>query len=397
MRRLLVLFFLLFSPLVARAQANVDLGFQSREDIFFSTSTFVAGDRVRVYARVTNFGLTDVRGTVTFSQGTITLGNAQTISVRAGGAQEEVFVDFTVPASNFNVRAEIQGMDPADENTDNNIVITNVLTPMVDDDHDGIVNASDNCPSLSNSDQANTDGDGSGNACDDDDDNDTLTDVVEIELGTDPLKIDTDGDGIADASDPNPTGAPEKEPVVTPQKSRLATNAPSTTTEPTPNAVLTTPSTTDETTPPSSDSSVQIDGATLQAATETTTQAPAQTGETIVRPSGLAYKQVNWDTYEFAMRGLKDGARVAWNFADGSTSSKMTVDHTFRQPGSYSVKATVTNVDGTESTDSVEITVSFFHFENPAVKFVLSALLFFLLIGCTILVRLRKLRERSSL
>jgi len=42
-----------------------------------------------------------------------------------------------------------------------------------------------------------SDEDGIGNNADPDDDNDSLSDVDESSLGTDPLKADTDGDGVA--------------------------------------------------------------------------------------------------------------------------------------------------------------------------------------------------------
>ncbi|MEP6756686.1 MAG: hypothetical protein ABJA67_14365, partial [Chthonomonadales bacterium] len=39
-----------------------------------------------------------------------------------------------------------------------------------------------------------------------DSDGDGLTDLVELRLGTDPFKADTDGDGVGDATDPCPNG-----------------------------------------------------------------------------------------------------------------------------------------------------------------------------------------------
>jgi hypothetical protein len=49
----------------------------------------------------------------------------------------------------------------------------------VDQDNDGIQDASDNCPAVSNADQANTDGDSQGNACELNDNNDGYSDEQE--------------------------------------------------------------------------------------------------------------------------------------------------------------------------------------------------------------------------
>lgn len=73
-----------------------------------------------------------------------------------------------------------------------------------DSDRDGVMDGEDNCPTVSNTDQINTDRDSQGNACDADDDNDGVVDVEELANGTDPLKADTDGDGVADPKDQYP-------------------------------------------------------------------------------------------------------------------------------------------------------------------------------------------------
>jgi len=69
-----------------------------------------------------------------------------------------------------------------------------------DTDTDGRWDVYDNCPSISNPDQLNTDKDNQGNACDSDDDNDTLPDTWEIANGLDPLvddaQLDNDNDGL---------------------------------------------------------------------------------------------------------------------------------------------------------------------------------------------------------
>jgi len=81
------------------------------------------------------------------------------------------------------------------------------------------INADDNCPSVYNPDQLNSDGRGRwngavpndyasnpnkdkmGDACDEDDDNDGATDAYEIANGTNPLKLDTDGDTVNDGAE----------------------------------------------------------------------------------------------------------------------------------------------------------------------------------------------------
>ena len=73
-----------------------------------------------------------------------------------------------------------------------------------DTDGDLIPDNADNCQSVANADQVNTDSDTLGDACDPDDDNDGLSDTEEATLGTDPLLADTDGDGLDDGVDPNP-------------------------------------------------------------------------------------------------------------------------------------------------------------------------------------------------
>ena len=82
--------------------------------------------------------------------------------------------------------------------SDYNIQHESTLHLLLDADEDDVHDDNDNCPSIANADQLNTDFDAEGNACDTDDDNDGLADITEAELGTDPLKSDTDGDGWSD-------------------------------------------------------------------------------------------------------------------------------------------------------------------------------------------------------
>ena len=67
------------------------------------------------------------------------------------------------------------GIGDADDNCP---VLTNAN--QLDVDLDGSGNVCDNCPEVANADQVDADGDGAGNACDPDDDNDGVDDWIDL-------------------------------------------------------------------------------------------------------------------------------------------------------------------------------------------------------------------------
>ena len=96
--------------------------------------------------------------------------------------------------------------DPFDGlNTGNSFSLRVELAP--DSDGDGALDASDNCPLVSNPDQTDSDGDGLGDACDTDDDNDGVPDISDnCPFSANADQADSDGDGLGDACDGDPDG-----------------------------------------------------------------------------------------------------------------------------------------------------------------------------------------------
>ena len=73
----------------------------------------------------------------------------------------------------------------------------------IDTDGDGALDGDDNCKATSNGSQRDTDGDGRGDDCENDTDGDGLPDSAEAGYGTNKFLADTDGDGLGDLTEVN--------------------------------------------------------------------------------------------------------------------------------------------------------------------------------------------------
>lgn len=329
---------------VHAAQYDYDLGLRA-DDISFSTARMIVGQKVRVYAVVYNYGNKDASAYVSFYQGAELLGDSQAVSVRARGFADEVFVDFIVPNGPFNILASLRGSNPPDENSSNNEALTPLFTPVTDSDNDSVPDNEDNCPTVANSNQQDSDGDKIGDVCDPDNDNDGLTDADEARLGTNPFNPDTDGDGITDSKDINiapPARTPEKSSPVEPSA------------------------------PDKQDKTVSV--ATETPATEKTEPTPSpDTGE---RTSSYPLKIVSadfekrdWGNYAFFAQAAGGTGDYAWNwdFGDGQGALGQNIIHKFRKSGDYQIKVSVKDKNEQVAQTQFSVSVSFYSAANPKV------------------------------
>ncbi|PJE76496.1 hypothetical protein COV05_03965 [Candidatus Uhrbacteria bacterium CG10_big_fil_rev_8_21_14_0_10_48_16] len=383
MKRFLFIIALAFFPYPAHATADLAIG---QTDIFFSHDPLVAGDQVRIYATVNNVGDEDVSGYVSFYQGATLLDDPVVISLLKDGNPEEVYVDFIVPSSKFNILAMIRGTDPTDVNMANDSAVTQILYPIIDDDRDGVANDEDNCISVSNASQLDTDGDGQGDACDPDDDNDGISDEVEAELHTSPTTVDSDGDGVDDSDDAYPNDPQRTEIEVTTEDSPEQAKAEVPSTDAFKRIV-------EEVAKSIKESSSEPERVEANVPEE---KEALVLEEIHISPNAIfRYGQDDWNTFTFDVLSVLDTSMVyVWDFGDGVTSSKSSVQHTYNSSGAYTVTLTMTDGAGIVSNETTTVFVPFFHLENTIILVSLALLVVLLLVGIGFFVALGKKKRQ---
>jgi hypothetical protein len=405
-KRLLIILvsLLIFPGNLLATTYNYDLGI-GPGDISFSKD-LIAGQKIRLYAAIHNYGQNDVAAYITFYQSDALIGDSQVVSVRANGLADEVYVDFTVPTGSFNIRAEIKGQNPKDDNPKNDVTITTLFVPEPDTDKDGIgdnedpdddndnvkdgneprlgtdpknpdtdgdgcLDGQDNFP-LDPDECLDSDGDGIGDNADPDDDNDGLSDVQEKKIGTNPKNTDTDGDGVIDSVDAYPLDPTRSKKVVVQQNNTNTDQTPQDSGSPAENPL-----------PADVISNENINKATIDLDTYNFNLG-----------SKLAIQSTKsaWNTYIFApvLRGIaEDNLQYQWDFGDGVKSNEKIVEHSYTKAGKYLVSLKITGKNDLEISTNKKIIISFFNLANGLILLILSGLLFILLILILSLLRKR--------
>ncbi|MBI4599331.1 hypothetical protein HY732_00230 [Candidatus Uhrbacteria bacterium] len=128
MKRISIIIFTLFLALPSFAQA-AQFAFDAaitQGSVSFSTSQMYAGEQVRIYANIINQGTSDISGGVSFFQGASAIAAPSFFSLKANGANEDVWVDWTPPEGTYNILIKIE-TNGTDQNTTNNTYVTPMM------------------------------------------------------------------------------------------------------------------------------------------------------------------------------------------------------------------------------------------------------------------------------
>jgi hypothetical protein len=342
---------LIFPNIVFGEPISVDLSLNANDVVLSdSSSSLTPGQIVRLYATVVNLGVSDAVGQVLFYlNGSKQVGSAN-VSLKAGGVEDEVFVDFLVPSYEFNVSVKIVSVSPDDQNLSNNEAITVTYHVKKDTDGDGIFDDQDL-----------------------DDDNDGVSDADELKNGTDPLNKDTDGDGVIDSLDVYPLDPNKSKVEVLKPVQKLKTETAKVEQLPTP--------------------TTQKQKATeFSAKTEKKTLVTGSTDSLIDKKNAeekqielvndfynspdvellnqveIVGSQLNWNTFDFNFKTNIENLsteKVAyqWNFGDGVEANK-NGSHKYRSTGEYLITLKVKGPWNNDLYDSVRVRVAFWSVYN---------------------------------
>ena len=124
---------------------------------------------------------------------------------------------------------------------------------------------------------------------------------------------------------------------------------------------------------------------------ETTEDETVDEGLHISPNAVFAYTRDEWNAFTFTvLTNASEQTVYIWDFGDGVTSSKPTVQHVYNTSGAFPVKLTTTDESGIVSSESTTVLVPFFHLKNRLVLASVVLLMLLLLVGIASFVRLGK-------
>ncbi len=117
---------LLAPTFASAAQYQYDAAI-TQGSVSFSQAQFYAGETVRIYANIVNLGTSDISGGVSFFQGASALAAPSPFSLKANGANEDVWIDWTPLEGTYNIMLKIETRE-SDQNQSNNTHVTPMMT-----------------------------------------------------------------------------------------------------------------------------------------------------------------------------------------------------------------------------------------------------------------------------
>lgn len=186
MKRFIPIFFLscmIALPVYAEEAPLKNAGFIP-SNIWYSKEPFFAGEKIRVYTIIFNGSAADLEGSVQFFDNGVAFGKVP-FSLPGGGRVRDIWIDYVAKEGNHVITARLIEVEITGAGGVKRAVVL----------ENSEAGKSEKLIDL------DTDGDAIGNREDLDDDNDGLSDIDEIKNNTNPLKSDSNGNGVSDGEE----------------------------------------------------------------------------------------------------------------------------------------------------------------------------------------------------
>ena len=327
---------------------------------YFGTSVSISGDKVLIGASFKNIGTINAAGSAylydiatgallnTFNNPTPVTGESFGSSVSLSGSKVLI-----------GAPGDYVGSFPAGR--------VYLYSPLPDADGEGIIESVDNCSTVANANQADTDGDRLGNACDPTPNGDTDGDSVDnladnCPTVANPGQEDTDSDGIGNICDPTPNGDNDGDGV-----DNLADNCPNVANAGQEDNDVDGLGNACDSTPNGDADNDGIDNlADNCPLVANANQADADNdgvGDACDPVANAGADQTVIVGGSITLDGSASyhpsagTLTYSWNFGDSATGSGSVVSHTYATSGVYTATLTITDNNGATGIDTVQVTI----------------------------------------